>query len=135
MTQNQTDKPTEATDASLLARLQERKDYASKDYASDTSLGYYWRQCRWCKGYAEAPVGTEVWSHAIDCPVPDLEAAADALRRSGEALRRLQEDIEQLSSIQVGSPDPTYFEATPLIRRQDVLAILSRQSGAVKTER
>jgi hypothetical protein len=37
----------------------------------------------------------------------------------------LRQQIEQLPSIQHGSPTPSYFEATPLIRKSDVLALLS----------
>jgi hypothetical protein len=37
----------------------------------------------------------------------------------------LREQIEALPTIQHGSPTPNYFEATPLIRKSDVLALLS----------
>jgi hypothetical protein len=54
--------------------------------------------------------------------------AMDNYKEVLAAFTRLRGQIETLPNIQHGSPAPNYFEATPLIRRSDVLDLLAEKS-------
>ena len=48
----------------------------------------------------------------------------DDVKELQARLSSLEALIQELPSIQHGSPNPSHFEATPLVRRNDVLALL-----------
>ena len=55
----------------------------------------------------------------------EIEAACrEAVDQFAAALTKT---MDELPSIQVGSPRPGFFDATPLVRRQDVLALIDAE--------
>lgn len=53
-------------------------------YRGDTGKGSEWRQCGWCSGYADGPLGSHPMRHQDHCPVKAIEAVLAMLPPEGQ---------------------------------------------------
>ncbi len=70
----------EAQHTALLAALASLVEMRGMFYDGDTGRTQCWRQCRYCRGYADGPVGSQPIAHCGACPVADLERVAALLK-------------------------------------------------------